>query len=67
MAPMSLNPALSLHYRDAEKCFTERGLEAAVSARGLALRSVRKVPFVIPDADGTFQITFSNCTVFQKE
>ena len=23
-----------------------------------------QVPFVIPDADGTFQYTYSNCTVF---
>ena len=23
-----------------------------------------QIPFVIPDADGTFQYTYSNCTVF---
>ena len=23
-----------------------------------------RVPFVIPDPDGTFQYTYSNCTVF---
>ena len=26
-----------------------------------------KVPFVIPDSDGTFQFTFSNCTIFTNK
>ena len=26
-----------------------------------------KVPFVIPDSDGTVQFTFSNCTIFTNK
>jgi hypothetical protein len=30
----------------------------------LELLDVQRIPFVIPDADGTYQYTYSNCTIF---
>jgi SAM-dependent methyltransferase len=50
---------------DAEKYFTEQGLEDMLRPLNAEMREVLRVPFAIPDEDGTFQVTFSNCTVFQ--
>lgn len=49
--------------RDGEDVYTVDGLRAALAPDLILLEEV-KVPFVIPDADGTFQYTYSNCTVF---
>jgi len=51
------------YLKDAENYFTVDGLKEALMPK-LVLLEERKVPFVIPDADGTFQYTYSNCTVF---
>ena len=48
---------------DGENKFTVDGLRAHLAPE-LVLLEELKVPFVIPDADGTFQYTYSNCTVF---
>jgi len=52
-------------YRDAEKYFTQDALEEILLGKNCELKSTQKVPFVIPDEDGTFQFTFTNCVVFQ--
>jgi len=49
--------------KDAENHFTVEGLKAAILPELILLEEL-KVPFVIPDADGTFQYTYSNVTVF---
>lgn len=49
--------------KDGEDRFTVDGLREMLSPE-LVLLEERKVPFVIPDADGTYQYTYSNCTVF---
>jgi len=49
--------------KDGEDSFTVDGLKASLGPE-LVLLEEMKVPFVIPDADGTFQYTYSNCTVF---
>eukprot|EP00090_Calanus_glacialis_P047225 TRINITY_DN9685_c0_g1_i1.p1 TRINITY_DN9685_c0_g1~~TRINITY_DN9685_c0_g1_i1.p1 ORF type:complete len:1465 (-),score=349.19 TRINITY_DN9685_c0_g1_i1:88-4482(-) len=51
------------YLKDAENHFTVDGLKEAVMP-DLVLLEEKKVPFVIPDADGTFQYTYSNCTIF---
>jgi len=48
---------------DGEDRYTVVGLSTYLAPE-LVLLEERKVPFVIPDADGTFQYTYSNCTVF---
>ena len=42
------------------------GLEQVLGPE-LVLLETQKVPFVIPDSDGTFQYTHSNCTVFGRK
>lgn len=50
--------------KDGENFFTIDGLCAKLSPE-LVLLEETKVPFVIPDADGTFQyFQYTNCTVF---
>ena len=49
--------------KDAENHFTVDGLKEALGPE-LVLLQESRVPFVIPDPDGTFQYTYSNCTVF---
>jgi len=49
--------------KDAENHFTVDGLREVLMPE-LELLQELKVPFVIPDADGTFQYTYSNVTVF---
>jgi len=51
------------YLKDAENYFTVDGLKEVLSPE-LSLLEERKIPFVIPDKDGTFQYTYSNCTVF---
>ena len=51
------------YLKDGENYFTIDGLKEALLPE-LELLEERKIPFVIPDADGTFQYTYSNCTVF---
>ena len=48
---------------DGEEVSTVRGLQKLLEPELCLLKEV-KVPFVIPDADGTFQYTYSNCTIF---
>jgi 5-histidylcysteine sulfoxide synthase len=54
------------YLKDGENYFTIDGLKEALLP-DLVLLEERKVPFVIPDADGTFQYTYSNCTVFGSQ
>ena len=49
--------------KDTENHFTVDGLKEALMPN-LVLLEEKKIPFVIPDADGTFQYTYSNCTIF---
>ena len=35
--------------------------------RKMKVVDVRKIPFCIPDPDGTFQYTYSNCVTFRKK
>jgi len=49
--------------KDAEDHYTVNGLSELLTP-DLVLLQEMKVPFVIPDADGTYQYTYSNCTVF---
>jgi len=51
------------YLKDAESHFTVDGLKEALLPN-LVLLEEKKIPFVIPDADGTFQYTYSNCTIF---
>ena len=52
--------------KDGEQKFTEDGLQGLLGPE-LKLLEVTKVPFVIPDSDGTFQYTYSNCTIFGRK
>ena len=45
---------------------TQQGLEQLLGP-DLVLLHAERVPFVIPDSDGTFQYTYSNCTVFGRQ
>ena len=49
-----------------EDLFTRDGLHAQLQPELILLEELRslEVRFVIPDADGTFQYTYSSCTVF---
>lgn len=49
--------------KDGEDLFTVDGLRLMLSPE-LTLLEEKRVPFVIADVDGTFQYTYSNCTVF---
>ena len=49
--------------KNGENFFTVDGLKELLKPE-LALLEVHRIPFVIPDADGTFQYTYSNCTIF---
>jgi len=59
----SIENWLGGYLKDAENHFTVDGLKEALMPT-LVLLEEKKVPFVIPDADGTFQYTYSNCTIF---
>jgi hypothetical protein len=60
--------------RDGENYCTRDGLQDLLCPDGkdasdgapLVLLEEKKVPFVIPDADGTFQYTYSNVTIFGR-
>ena len=49
--------------KNGENYFTLDGLKEILSPE-LVLLEIVKIPFVIPDADGTYQYTYSNCTIF---
>nr|XP_012557475.2 uncharacterized protein LOC100215679 [Hydra vulgaris]XP_047133732.1 uncharacterized protein LOC100215679 [Hydra vulgaris]XP_047133733.1 uncharacterized protein LOC100215679 [Hydra vulgaris]XP_047133734.1 uncharacterized protein LOC100215679 [Hydra vulgaris] len=49
--------------KNGENYFTLDGLKEILSPE-LALYETISIPFVIPDADGTYQYTYSNCTIF---
>jgi len=49
--------------KDGENFYTVDGLQLLLGPE-LVLKEEERVPFVIPDADGTFQYTYSNCTIF---
>ena len=51
--------------REDKPLFTQDGLETLLGP-DLVLLETQKVPFVIPDSDGTFQYTYSNCTIFGR-
>ena len=51
--------------KEGRQVFTVDGL-ADLLGPDLVLLEEQRVPFVIPDPDGTFQYTYSNCTVFGK-
>ena len=53
------------YLKDAENHFTVDGLKEALLPE-FQLLDERKVPFVIPDSDGTYQYTYSNVTVFGR-
>ena len=53
------------YLKDAENHFTVDGLKEALLPDFVLLEE-KKVPFVIPDADGTYQYTYSNCTIFGR-
>ena len=46
-----------------ENVYTQDGLEKLLGPE-MKLLETQKIPFVIPDSDGTFQYTYSNCTIF---
>ena len=46
-----------------EKIYSQDGLEKLLGPE-MKLFESQKIPFVIPDSDGTFQYTYSNCTIF---
>ena len=52
--------------KDGSNVFTKDGL-VELLAPDLVLLEEMKVPFVIPDPDGTFQYTYSNCTIFGRK
>ena len=54
------------YLKDGENYFTIDGLKEALLPE-LVLLEERRIPFVIPDADGTYQYTYSNCTVFGSQ
>jgi hypothetical protein len=49
--------------KNGENYFTVDGLKDLLQPE-LSLLEVHRIPFVIPDDDGTFQYTYSNCTIF---
>ena len=49
--------------KDAEDYYIVDGL-CDIMLPELHLLEQIKVPFMIPDEDGTFQYTYSNCTIF---
>ena len=51
--------------KEGRPLFTQDGLESLLGP-DLVLLEAKKVPFVIPDSDGTFQYTYSNCTIFGR-
>ena len=51
--------------KEDKEMFTVDGLKELLSPE-LVLLDEQRVPFVIPDPDGTFQYTYSNCTVFGR-
>ena len=51
--------------KEGKDVFTVDGLVDLLKPE-LTLLEEKKVPFVIPDPDGTFQYTYSNCTIFGK-
>ena len=54
------------YLKDAENHFTVDGLKEALLP-DFQLLEERKVPFVIPNPEGTFQYTYSNCTVYGRK
>ena len=48
-----------------EQVTTRQGLQDILGPQLELLETVR-VPFVIPDSDGTFQYTYSNATIFGR-
>ena len=48
-----------------EQVTTRQGLQDLLGPQLELLETVR-VPFVIPDSDGTFQYTYSNATIFGR-
>jgi len=52
-------------YVNGEKYFTVDGLKDLMAPEFTMVQQ-RKIVFSIPDSDGTFQYTASNCTVFAK-
>ena len=52
--------------KEGKPVFTVDGL-ANLLGPDLVLLEEQRVPFVIPDPDGTFQYTYSNCTVFGRK
>ena len=48
-----------------EQVTTRQGLQDILQPQLELLETVR-VPFVIPDSDGTFQYTYSNATIFGR-
>ena len=52
--------------KDGDNVFTADGLVDLLGPDLVLLEQLR-VPFVIPDPDGTFQYTYSNCTVFGRK
>ena len=54
------------YLKNAENHFTLDGLKEALLPEYHLLEQ-RRVPFVIPNPDGTFQYTYSNCTVYGKK
>ena len=54
------------YLKDAENHFTVDGLKEALLPDFVLLEE-RKVPFVIPNPEGTFQYTYSNCTVYGRK
>ena len=65
--PEHTDPSLWLGglVREGQPLFTQDGLESLLGPE-LVLLETQKVPFVIPDSDGTFQYTYSNCTIFGR-
>ena len=51
--------------RDGRELTTKEGLCQLLGPELELLESLR-VPFVIPDSDGTFQYTYSNTTIFGR-
>jgi len=52
--------------KEGKPVFTVDGLVNLLGP-DLVLLEEQRVPFVIPDPDGTFQYTYSNCTVFGRK
>eukprot|EP00092_Neocalanus_flemingeri_P038322 GFUD01041721.1.p1 GENE.GFUD01041721.1~~GFUD01041721.1.p1 ORF type:complete len:489 (+),score=124.43 GFUD01041721.1:77-1543(+) len=52
--------------KEGKQMFTVEGLKDQLCPE-LVLLDEQRVPFVIPDPDGTFQYTYSNCTIFGKK